>query len=558
MGAIQKSLGAINTQLADLTSTAKMLIGSLMVILTMSLFFVAQYAGRPAMVPLSINMDVDAKTAVIAYLERSNIRHDDTGTRLLVPAEQRYTVLAHLTEQEVITGDQITFDSLIENDSPFLTRDQNDRRWLIAKMNVLSALISRFDGIRRATVVIDKPRETGFARTHVRPSAMVTVTPRGDGLSASQVEAIAHVVASSEAGLKPQDVRVIDSKRGTSHQAPNDDEMTTDKYLEIKRAAEKHVKTTIEDLLAYIPGVRIGVNALMATARVEGHTEAYEDPKVGPLESSSRTIESTSRSTSQEAGFQPNTGAAVAPSGARGTQLTDERTSEKTRPKFPRDIRRYVDHKGYALEMNATILVPRSYFLSLYRMERNDPEAAPSEAELEPIVTAETTRIRADVEPIVDTGAFEDAVPGTVVVSMIPDITTMATTATLAPSMGSGIVQGGDDPIGMGLPGGLIKYIGLVGLALLSLAMMFLMVRRAGVHAELPSAEEIVGVPPPLPTDQSEVVGEAEESAPAMEGVELDDAALQRKQMLNQISDMVKQNPDEVANLLRRWIRIEA
>ena len=105
---------------------------------------------------------------------------------------------------------------------------------------------------------------------------------------------------------------------------------------------------------------------------------------------------------------------------------------------------------------------------------------------------------------------------------------------------------------------GLIKYIGLVGLALLSLAMMFLMVRRAGVHAELPSAEEIVGVPPPLPTDQSEVVGEAEESAPAMEGVELDDDALQRKQMLNQISDMVKQNPDEVANLLRRWIRIEA
>ena len=50
MGAIQNSLGAINTQLADLTSTAKLLIGALMVILTMSLFFVAQYAGRPSMV----------------------------------------------------------------------------------------------------------------------------------------------------------------------------------------------------------------------------------------------------------------------------------------------------------------------------------------------------------------------------------------------------------------------------------------------------------------------------------------------------------------------------
>ena len=79
-----------------------------------------------------------------------------------------------------------------------------------------------------------------------------------------------------------------------------------------------------------------------------------------------------------------------------------------------------------------------------------------------------------------------------------------------------------------------------------------------GLFAHLPTAEEIVGVPPPLPTDQSEVVGEAEESAPAMEGVELDDTALRRKQMLSQISDMAKQNPDEVANLLRRWIRVEA
>ena len=111
----------------------------------------------------------------------------------------------------------------------------------------------------------------------------------------------------------------------------------------------------------------------------------------------------------------------------------------------------------------------------------------------------------------------------------------------------------------MGAPfdGNLLKYLLLTGLSLLSLAMMFMMVRKAGSQARLPTAQEIVGVPPPLPTDQSEVVGEAEESAPAMEGLELDEEALRQKQMLGQISNMVKQNPDEVANLLRRWIRVE-
>lgn len=562
MNAAQRTLQLIVNQLKGLTSTAKLLIGSLMVILTMTLFLVAQLAGRPSMVPLPIDASPDSRAAAIAYLERTGTPHEESEGRLLVPIEQRYTILARLTDQEVISGDQINFDGLIENDSPFLTRDQNDRRWLIAKMNVLSAIISRFDGITRAEVVIDKPREMGFARTHNRPTASVTVFPRGDELNRNQVEAIAHVVASSETGMRAEDVRVIDGKRGTSYQAPGEDEMTTGKYLEVQRAAEKHVKATISDLLAYIPGVRIGVNAQMATQREEIRSERYEDPKIGPLESSSRTLSSSSQATSQEPGVTPNTGIALSSTGARGSQLSDERTAERTQPAFPRDLRHTMDPKGYALEINATILVPRSYFLSVYRVDRSDPEAAPTDAELEPVVTAEKERIRSTVEPLVDTGAFDDSVPGTVVVSMIPDVATMAVGPGLPAALGPALVAapGGRSGGGFGgsLPTGLIKYVGLGALALLSLFMMFLMVRRAGVHTELPTAADVVGVPPPLPTDQSEVVGEAEESAPAMEAVELDDEALRRKQMLSQISDMVKHNPDEVANLLRRWIKVEA
>ncbi len=143
---------------------------------------------------------------------------------------------------------------------------------------------------------------------------------------------------------------------------------------------------------------------------------------------------------------------------------------------------------------------------------------------------------------------------------MIPDFGPAGTVATtpFLDGAGGGTRGGGDAGWTSPLGADLIKYVGLIGLALLSLAMMFLMMRKAGGHVELPTAEEIVGVPPPLPTDQSEVVGEAEESSPALEGVELDDKALRRQQMLSQVSEMVKQNPDEVANLLRRWIRVEA
>ena len=211
-----------------------------------------------------------------------------------------------------------------------------------------------------------------------------------------------------------------------------------------------------------------------------------------------------------------------------------------------------------ALKINATIGVPRSHFVALFRTNRNDPDAVPENAALDAIVTSEKDRIKAMVEPLIDTAPYPGAQAGTVVVSMIGDMHAQGVGMTPGlPNRVGGAAPPAGSVVAAPFDGDLLKYLLLTGLSLLSLALMFMMVRKAGVQSQLPTAEDIVGVPPPLPTDQSEIVGEAEESAPAMEGVELDESALRHKQMLGQISDMVRQNPDEVANLLRRWIRVE-
>ncbi len=206
---VQQTFQSIQQQLTGLPATVRLLIGSLMVILVLSLFLVAQLAGRPSMVSLPIDLDPAGRDAALAYMERADIPFEERNGRLLVPVEQKYTVLAQLTDQQVITGAQINFDTLIEQDSPFLTREQNRKRWLIAKMNVLSAMISRIRGISRATVVIDQPDRLGFGKSHVVPTASVNVVPSGGALTSSQVEAIAHLVAGSHPGLRAADVQVI-------------------------------------------------------------------------------------------------------------------------------------------------------------------------------------------------------------------------------------------------------------------------------------------------------------------------------------------------------------
>jgi flagellar M-ring protein FliF len=549
----QKVAGSIASHVGGLPTTAKLLIGALMVILVLSLLVVAQFAGRPSMVALPIDMGPEARAAALSSLERAGIPHEESGGKLLVPADQKFTALAQLNEQSVISGPEIDFDALVRQESPFITREQSRRRWQIAKMNVLSALISRFEGIEKATVMADQPERQGFGEAHVAPTASVNVVPRGEGLTQSQVEAIANLVAGAQPGLKAADVKVIDSKRGRSYQARRAEDLAAGNYLELKQAAEKDVLEKIEHLLRYIPGILISVNALVDARQVERRTDSYEDPKLATIRSQTRSIESRSASQPQEPGIRPNTGVAI--SGATsGSQLTDERSDEVNQPAFPVAATHTTDRKGYALEVHASIGVPRSYFVGLYRVEKNDPQAAPDDSALEAVAAPHRARIKAAVEPLVATGPFENARQGTVVVSIIPDLLGMTPALPGPPAA----TESRAAALAWAPPPGLLKYLGLLGLVLLSLAMMFMMVRKAGGPGELPSAQEVAGVPPPLPTDLSEVVGEADESAPAMEGVELDDTALRHQQMLGQISDMVKHSPDDVANLLRRWIRVEA
>ena len=81
----------------------------------------------------------------------------------------------------------------------------------------------------------------------------------------------------------------------------------------------------------------------------------------------------------------------------------------------------------------------------------------------------------------------------------------------------------------------------------------------SGPEAEpyVPSPAEIVGLPPALEIDDSDLVGEAEESSLALEGVEVDDTELRRGQLLEQINETIKTSPEEAANLVRRWAKAE-
>ena len=69
----------------------------------------------------------------------------------------------------------------------------------------------------------------------------------------------------------------------------------------------------------------------------------------------------------------------------------------------------------------------------------------------------------------------------------------------------------------------------------------------------MPTIEELAGVPPTLPTDD-DLMGEVDEMDSSLAGVELDEDELRARQIADQISDLVRANPEEAGGLLTKWV----
>jgi len=148
---------------------------------------------------------------------------------------------------------------------------------------------------------------------------------------------------------------------------------------------------------------------------------------------------------------------------------------------------------------------------------------------------------------------------GDVIVSMAPigdayrRVGQMQSAGFMGSLMGSGGGGGGSLLLGNG---NLVETV-LVGvLAAVSVLMMLMMVKRSSKDIQLPTAEELVGLPPQL-DGSSDLIGEADEGDAAMAGIEVDDAVIQIQQLRDQVTELIASDPEAAAGLVERWAEIE-
>lgn len=262
-------------------------------------------------------------------------------------------------------------DSLSDDASMTTSQFMEQVRYVSAMEHELGRSITQISTVKAARVHLASPKQSVFARNRTPAKASVVVTPYpGRLVSASQVEAIVHMIASSIPYLSAEDVVVVDQRGKLLTDANNFASMQLNSVqMEHKQRLEENYRNRIDALLSPVVGsenVRSEVDVVIDFTETESTYEEYDGNDNGPRARSEilAVEKGASRDASGVPGATSNT-APLAPTAVVDGQLTADTSedglsmlSSKTTRNYEMDRAvRHVKRRGGTMERISVAVV---------------------------------------------------------------------------------------------------------------------------------------------------------------------------------------------------------
>lgn len=132
---LRKLFVQTRNHLEGLTLSQRLAIGSCVALLAVALLWMVNWASEPALVPLLEQpMSAQDLGRIQERLDAQGTGYKVVGDVIMVPAEDRAKLLAQFGQQRLLPDDiSIGFAKLLdENSSPWLSIQEQDRRWSLA------------------------------------------------------------------------------------------------------------------------------------------------------------------------------------------------------------------------------------------------------------------------------------------------------------------------------------------------------------------------------------------------------------------------------------------
>ncbi len=199
--------------LMALSLARKLQLGASVVAVIFIMVLISRGAIREDMGVLYSGLDPAHAGEIITELEKRGIAYDVRGDAIFAAQDERDTLRLLLAEQGLPRQSVKGYELLDDINGFSVTSEMYNAAYWRAKEGELVRTILEIPNVQAARVHIGANLRSNFTRNEVRPTASVTLSTQNN-LSRKQSEAIQYLVALAVAGLRPDEVAVIDSTAG--------------------------------------------------------------------------------------------------------------------------------------------------------------------------------------------------------------------------------------------------------------------------------------------------------------------------------------------------------
>jgi flagellar M-ring protein FliF len=490
--------------------------------------------------------------AVQAELAMAGVASKVEGDRVLIKGDDdtRRQLTAILAQRGALPRDtSLGYASLAHDDNVFESDEKTQWKQTRGLETELSQVLRKFRGIKDAQVFIEVPKTRGFGGKAATSRASVHVAlQEGEALDKQRIIAIANFVVGAVRGLAVENVKITDGTR--FYRAPDTSDAMPTEHLDLQRQQEEHYAAKIANQLQYIPGVLVNVHAVLRSTDEQTQQRVYGKPEVD--KESTETEEMSGPSNAAAPGVRPNVGRGLADAGS-GTSSTREKTETSMTGLRDQKDTTVVKSRGYVEKVSASVNVPRSYLLKVLEAQGTSDTSA---ASVEKIAAIEMPKIKDLVKPLIN--ATED---DQVVVKWFHDVAPEAQPTT----------ELARQPAAIAIAKDYGPQVGLALLAAFSLFMVFRIAKKAQATMSMsgPASPALAGAgawsgsgggrltPLEVISTGPSTVGEVGEVDGIMVGHEVDEGMVRTQQIINQINQLVKEDPTAPASIIEGWIQNE-
>ncbi|MGH7194129.1 MAG: flagellar M-ring protein FliF C-terminal domain-containing protein, partial [Candidatus Saccharimonadales bacterium] len=521
-----------------------------LVLISAGFLFTHQVSGGNAYLLDGQNFSSEELTAMQAAFGKAGLSSFEVeGNRIRVPRSQKAKYLGALADAEAMPAEFGSYmANAVNKPGPFTSKQQSEMMMKVALEQQLSKIIKEMKGIEKAAVIYAIDKKGGFQKES-NTTASVSVKPLGSApLAPGQIPAIRYLVARAIPGLAPDRVTIIDTNAGRAYNASGSDgapDVLDDPYVSHRKHYQEEFESKVRQALSFVPGVIVTANVEIDRELRHSEQKRKIDPKSVPISISdeNETNASDSGGAAGQPGLQAqqpraNSPAQLAQSG-KSSHTDKEHTTHTERHEVSTDLTTTERAGLIPTQVTVAVGIPSSYLEHLWREQNPAPPGSPpapiDKKALAKIEEAETTKIKDIASAVIP--QFD----------LTTDTRPLITVKTFQPVPMGEIAEPAVSQLAAGWMVENWSTLGMVGLGLVSLMMLRSMARSGPGPAALPD----LPLPPPETEQATESPAEeAEVKAPSR----LKRRTGQGQSLRDELADLVREDPDMAANILRTWI----